>query len=68
LCQIFARLPKTIVLSDPACQLHAIAEYYDGNIAKKDVRLLLKNIFCLQGKPLNQVSRWTATGCRPKKN
>jgi len=55
LCQMFYRLPKTLVLADPFAKNFLNTEYLKGNILRKDADLIGQNMVRLQAKPLHEV-------------
>jgi len=55
LCQIFWRLPQTIVLSDPFPQHFLLRLYHHGLMSKEEVALQIRNTLRLQGKPMLKV-------------
>jgi len=55
LSQAFARLPKTLVLSDPFCQTIASSTYLRGKISRRATGKIMCDIVRLQSKPLKEV-------------
>jgi len=55
LCQMFNKLPNTLVLADTLPYAYVVVAYLSGFILRGEAVALVKNIIRLQGKPLKKV-------------